>query len=132
MTVQDPAPWMRVPISIGVSVLCVLLAMCIWYARVLLRAELSRVTRVLRLCSLGIGALAFVAIFLGLCVFDPDSARKAERVSFLIAWIAVGVGVLAASLLALIELAFVSRRGLHDYRAMRREVFGGEQKGARS
>ncbi len=126
-----PAPWFRVPVLFAAPTLLLALVVLAWYARGLLRTEASRVIRALRLCSLGIAALVCIAMFLGLSVFDPDSTSKSERVSFLIAWVAVGIGVMAAVLLAIAEFVFISRRSVHEFRAMHREAFGGQRKEAK-
>ncbi len=123
-----PAPWFRVPVLFAAPTLVLALVLMAWYARGLLRTEASRVTRTLRLCSLGVAALACIALFLGLSVFDPDSTSKSERVSFLFAWVALGIALTAAVLLAIAEFVFISRRSVREFRAMHREAFGEQRK----
>ncbi len=130
--VPSSAAWTIVPMPLGVLGLIAAMLVLTWYARRMLRGELAAHTKMLRIFSISTLGLACLAMFLGTCVFDPDSPSRSDRLSFLISWTAVGFGVAVAVILASIDLVFIGRGGARELRALHREVMPKQERELKS
>jgi len=122
---RELGPWHMVPwwASGPVAVAC--LAALGWYFRRLGSGDVPRERRVVRRFSILFAMVAVVALVVGLTVIHPHENRR----GFALAWLAVSIASMACLMLAVFDVFLTTRRGLAEFRALRREAFGGRGPG---
>lgn len=122
---RELGPWFMAPWwlsgPIAVAAICALA----WYFRRLGAPDVPRERRAVRRLSIAFAMVAVVALVVGLTVIHPHENRR----GFALAWLAVSLACAVCLLLALLDVMLTTRRGLAEFRALRRETFGGAGKG---
>jgi hypothetical protein len=121
---RDLGPWFMVPWWISVPVGCAVGAVAVWYFIRLGRSDVPRERRWVRRISLVLVFAALVPLVRGLTFAHPHE----DRAAFATAWAMVLLLVLSSLVLAIIDVMLTARRGLQDYRELRRETLGGKRK----
>jgi len=124
---RDLGPWFMVPPWASIAAAAVAAALLLWYFARLGRAEVPRGRRWLRRTSVVLLFLGLAPLVRALSFVHPHE----DRVGFAVAWSSVLFVVLAALVLAFVDVALVARGGLREYRAIRRDTFGGKGRAAR-
>ena len=119
---RELGPWHMVPWAASAPVAGAALAVLAWYFIRLGRPDVPRERRVVRRLSVAFASATVVALVVGMRVIHPHENRR----GFALAWIAVPLASLACLLLALLDVMLTTRRGLAEFRALRREAFGGD------
>jgi len=121
---RDLGPWFMVPWWITVPAACAVGAVAVWYFIRLGRADVPRERRWVRRISLVLVMAALIPLVRGLTFAHPHEDRSA----FAVAWAMVLMLVLSSLVLAIVDVMLTARRGLQDYRELRRETLGGKRK----
>lgn len=121
---RELGPWYMVPWWASAPVAVVCLVLLAWYFRRLGGAEVPRERRLVRRFSILFAAVTVVALVVGLTVIHPHENRR----GFALAWLAVSIASMACLLLAVLDVFLTTRRGVAEFRALRRETFGGGRK----
>ncbi len=122
---RELGPWFMVPPWASISVAAVALALLVWYFVRLGRAEVPAGRRRLRRASVVLLALGLAPLVRALSFVHPHE----DRVGFAVAWSSVLFVVIAALVLAVVDVVLVTRGGLREYREIRRDTFGGKSGG---
>jgi len=123
---RELGPWHMVPWFVSVPVAMVVIAALAWYFMRLGRPEVPRSRRMLRRLSIAFVASATASLVIGLTFIHPHE----NRVGFALAWLAVSVSVIACAVLAAVDVVVTTRQGLHEFRELKKETFGGGRRGA--
>jgi len=118
---RELGPWFMVPPWASISVAAVALALLVWYFIRLGRAEVPAGRRRLRRASVVLLALGLAPFVRALSFVHPHE----DRVGFAVAWSSVLFVVIAALVLAVVDVVLVTHGGLREYREIRRDTFGG-------
>jgi len=121
---RELGPWHMVPWWASAPVAIASLAVLAWYFRRLGGAEVPRERRTVRRLSILFAAVAIVALVVGLTVIHPHENRR----GFALAWLAVALASSSCLVLALLDILLTARRGVAEFRALRRETLGGRGK----
>ena len=121
---RDLGPWFMAPWWITVPVACAVGAVAVWYFVRLGRPDVPRERRWVRRISLVFVMAALIPLVRGLTFAHPHEDRSA----FAVAWAMVLMLVLSSLVLAIVDVMLTARRGLQDYRELRREMLGGKRK----
>lgn len=120
---RELGPWYMVPAWVTVPLACVAGAAIVWYFLRLGRSDVPRERRWVRRISLVLVGAALVPLVRGLTFAHPHE----DRSGFAIAWAMVLLLVVASLVLAVVDVMLTARRGLADYRDLKRETFGGKR-----
>ena len=121
---RELGPWFMVPWWISVPVAGIVGAIAVWYFIRLGRSEVPRERRWIRRISLLFVIASLAPLVRGLTFAHPHEDRSA----FAVAWASVLMLVLASLVLAVVDVMLTARRGLHEFRELRRETLGGKRK----
>ena len=122
---RELGPWMMVPWWITVPVAGALAVALIWYFGRLGRADVPRERRWIRRASIVFALAALIPLVRGLTFVHPHE----DRAGFAVAWAFVLLAVVACLVLAVVDVLLTTRRGVHEYRELRRETLGGRRDG---
>lgn len=123
IALAEQRPWLMVPIAAALPVALVIIAVLAAYFVRLGRDDVPRERRIVRRLSVATAITAVAGLFFGLAWFDPHQDRR----GFALAWIAVAVAVASCLLLAFLDVLVTARRGLLDFRQLRKETLGGDR-----
>jgi len=118
---RELGPWYMVPWWASAPVAIACLVLLAWYFRRLGGADVPRERRVVRRFSILFAAVTVMALVVGLTVIHPHENRR----GFALAWLAVALASTACLVLALLDVLLTTRRGVAEFRALRRETLGG-------
>ena len=118
---RELGPWFMVPPWASISVAAVALALLAWYFVRLGRSEVPAGRRRLRRASVVLLTLGLAPLVRALSLVHPHE----DRIGFAVAWSSVLFVVIAALVLAVVDVVLVTRGGLREYREIRRDTFGG-------
>lgn len=121
---RDLGPWFMVPWWISVPVAGAVGAVAMWYFIRLGRPDVPRERRWVRRISLVLVTAALIPLVRGLTFAHPHEDRSA----FAVAWAMVLMLVLASLVLAVVDVMLTARRGLSEFRELRRETLGGKRR----
>lgn len=122
---RELGPWFMVPPWASISVAAVALALLAWYFVRLGRSEVPAGRRRLRRASVVLLTLGLAPLVRALSFVHPHE----DRIGFAVAWSSVLFVVIAALVLAVVDVVLVTRGGLREYREIRRDTFGGKRGG---
>ena len=120
---RELGPWYMVPAWITVPVACIAGVAIVWYFVRLGRPDVPRERRWVRRISLVLVGAALIPLVRGLTFAHPHEDRSA----FAIAWAMVLLLVVASLVLAVVDVMLTARRGLADYRELKRDTLGGKR-----
>ncbi len=115
---RELGPWMQVPPWLSLSLAVLIAGVLCWYFARLGRNDVSRTRRWMRRASVLCALLALPPLVRGLSFVHPHE----DRMGFALAWTVALVLLAAWFALALLDLLFVLREGLGEYRALRQET----------
>lgn len=121
---RELGPWFMVPWWISLPAAGVIGAIAVWYFLRLGRAEVPRERRWIRRISLVLVIASLFPLVRALTFAHPHEDRSA----FAVAWASVLMLVLASLVLAVVDVILTARRGLYEFRELRRETLGGKRK----
>ena len=119
---RELGPWFMVPWWVSVPVAVTLAVVLIWYFIRLGRSDVPRGRRWLRRASVVLALVGLGPLVRALTFAHPHE----DRVAFAVAWSSVLFVLIACLILAVIDVFLVTRSAVHEYRAMRRQTFGGK------
>lgn len=120
---RELGPWFMVPPWASIAVATVAAALLVWYFIRLGRSEVPAGRRWLRRASVVLLLLGLAPLVRALSFVHPHE----DRVGFAVAWSSVLFVVLAALVLAIVDVVLVTHGGLREYREIRRDTFGGKR-----
>lgn len=123
---RELGPWFMVPWWVSVPIAAVLAGVLVWYFVRLGRAEVPRGRRWLRRASVVVALLGLAPLVRAMSFVHPHE----DRVGFAVAWSSVLFVLLACLVLALVDVVLVTRSGVREFRALRRDTFGGRRGGS--
>jgi hypothetical protein len=118
---RELGEWTMVPPSLTVPLALLAVAALAWYFARLGRPEVPTARRWIRRVSAAILAAATIPLVRALSFVHPHE----DRAGWALAWSVVLLATVVCALLAIVDLAMTARGGLREYRALRRETFGG-------
>ena len=122
---RELGEWYMVPAWITVPIACIVGVALVWYFVRLGRADVPRERRWIRRISLVLVGAALLPLVRGLTFAHPHE----DRAAFAVAWASVLLLVLASLVLALVDVLLTARRGMSEFRALRRQSFGRDREG---
>lgn len=122
---RELGPWTMVPWWVTVPVACALAIALVWYFVRLGEADVPRERRWIRRVSIVCALAALIPLVRGLTFVHPHE----DRAGFAVAWAFVLLAVVACLVLAVVDVMLTTRRGVREYRELRRETLGGKREG---
>jgi hypothetical protein len=122
---RELGPWFMVPWWVSLPIAFALAAVLAWYFVRLGRADVPRGRRMLRRASVALAIVGLAPLVRGLTFVHPHE----DRVGFAVAWSSVLFVLLACLVLAVVDVIIVTRGGVREFRALRRETLGGKLSG---
>lgn len=119
---RELGPWFMVPWWISVPVAVLLAVALVWYFLRLGRADVPRGRRWLRRASAVVALVGLGPLVRALTFAHPHE----DRVAFAVAWSSVLFVLVVCLLLAVVDVFLVTRSGVREYRALRRQTLGGK------
>lgn len=118
---RDLGPWHMVPWWISTPVAVAVGAALVWYFVRLGRGDVPTERRVVRRLSIVCALGALIPLVRGLTFAHPHE----DRVGFALAWSMTLLAICGCLLLSIIDFMLTARRGVREYRELRRSVLGG-------
>lgn len=118
---RDLGPWHMVPWWVSLPVALAVGIALVWYFVRLGRADVPAERRVVRRLSIVCALGALIPLVRGLTFAHPHQ----DRVGFALAWSMTLLALCGCLLLAIIDFMITARRGMREYRELRRTVLGG-------
>jgi hypothetical protein len=123
---RELGPWFMVPWWVSVPIAVVAGALLVWYFVRLGKSDVPWGRRWLRRASVVLAIAGLVPLVRGLTFAHPHE----DRVGFAVAWSSVLLVMLACLVVAIVDVILVARGGVREYRALRRDTFGGRRAAA--
>lgn len=118
---RELGPWYMVPWWVSLPIAVAVGVALVWYFMRLGRGDVPAERRVVRRLSIVCALGALVPLVRALTFVHPHQ----DRVGFALAWSMTLLALCGCLLLAIIDFMLTARRGLREYRALRRTVLGG-------
>lgn len=118
---RDLGEWTMVPAWISIPVALAVAGALVWYFARLGRPDVPRSRRWVRRASVVCALAGLPALVRALTFVHPHE----DRAGWALAWSMALLALVAWATLAVVDLVLTARGGWHEYRALRREVFGG-------
>lgn len=118
---RDLGPWHMVPSALSVPLACVLALALLWYFARLGRIDVPKAQRRVRRIGIVFALAGLVPLVRALTFVHPHE----DRVGWAAAWSVALLALVGWFLLAIVDVILVVRGGMHEYGALKREVFGG-------
>ena len=109
------SPWVTVPSAVAIA------GILVWYFAALSRRGLPRSVRRVRRIGIAFALAALVPLVRATSFVHPHE----DRMGWAVAWGLVVVALAPAAFLAVVDAVLVTRAGVRDLRALRRETLGG-------
>jgi hypothetical protein len=122
---RDLGPWFMLPWWISIPLAVLLAVALVWYFMRLGRPGVPRGRRWLRRASVVLALAGLAPLVRALTFAHPHE----DRLAFAVAWSTVLFVIVACLFLAVIDVIIVTRGGMREYRALRRETLGGRRSG---
>jgi hypothetical protein len=123
---RELGPWFMVPWWVSVPLALVAGALLVWYFVRLGKSDVPWGRRWLRRASVVLAIAGLIPLVRGLTFAHPHE----DRVGFAVAWSSVLFVMLACLVVAIVDVILVARGGVREYRALRRDTFGGRRAAA--
>ena len=118
---RDLGPWHMVPAALSVPLACALALALLWYFMRLGRNDVPVAQRRVRRVGIVFAVAGLVPLVRALTFVHPHE----DRVGWAAAWSVALLALVGWFLLAIVDVILVVRGGMHEYGALKREVFGG-------
>ena len=125
---RDLGPWFMVPWWVSVPIALAAGTLLVWYFIRLGKSDVPWGRRWLRRGSVVLALAGLIPLVRGLTFVHPHE----DRVGFAVAWSSVLFVMLACLVIAIVDVILVARGGVREYRALRRDTFGGRRPDAAS
>jgi hypothetical protein len=122
---RDLGPWYMVPWWISVPLAALLGVTLVWYFVRLGRGDVPAERRVVRRLSIVCALGALVPLVRALTFTHPHE----DRVAFAVAWSMTLLALCGCLVLAIVDFILTARRGVREFRELRRETLGGGSAG---
>jgi hypothetical protein len=120
---RDLGPWFMMPWWISIPAALVIAGLLVWYFVRLGRPDVPRGRRWLRRISVVLAIAGLAPLVRALTFAHPHE----DRLAFAVSWSTVLFVIVACLVLAVIDVILVTRGGMREYRALRRDTFGGKR-----
>lgn len=122
---RDLGPWFMVPWWLSLPLAVLLGASLVWYFVRLGRSDVPAERRVVRRLSIVCALGALIPLVRALTFTHPHE----DRVAFAVAWSMTLLALCGCLLLAIVDFMLTARRGVKEFRELRRATFGGGSAG---